>query len=93
MSEPQAGYDVGVIHVESHDDAAADNYEGTERYDAVAALDLLPCPWCGGTTLKVFPYDDYCREYSVDCWDCDIHGPYARTEALAVERWNGRAAS
>jgi hypothetical protein len=52
--------------------------------------ELLPCPFCGGSNLKVW-------NNGVECKDCDCHWPdlghvgdASRPEAIAA--WNRRAA-
>jgi Lar family restriction alleviation protein len=67
----------------------ADGPSSTEA-KAAAATGIRPCPFCGGTTTKVYPYDEHCREFSVDCWECELHGPYGPNESAAIVLWNSR---
>ena len=47
-------------------------------------MKLLPCPFCGGTNLKL-------HNSSVSCDDCDGEGPYVELdEPAAIAAWNRR---
>jgi Lar family restriction alleviation protein len=52
--------------------------------------DLLPCPFCGGTNLKVFVNAVQCMDVA-----CSAAGPdlgHCMDEPEAIMRWNKRAA-
>lgn len=52
---------------------------------------MKPCPFCGGTRLKVKPvWTDY---RFVACLDCKAAGSVAKTDEKAIELWNQRAAT
>lgn len=51
---------------------------------------LLPCPFCGGTNLRlVLRHFQWC----VDCVDCNIQGPscHMSNKDLCVQHWNTRS--
>lgn len=75
MSEDQAGYDVGVISIESHETAAA-------------ATELRPCPFCGQT--KICGIDDMEMYCTVSCDACEAEGPPADSIDEAIRAWNTR---
>ena len=54
-------------------------------------IELLPCPFCGGTNVAaVSAADDYGTfDWKVYCGDCDA---FHETEAEAIAAWNRRAA-
>lgn len=56
---------------------------------SIVAMDLLPCPFCGGTNVfAVSAADDYGTfDWKVSCEDCD---PFHETEAEAIAAWNRR---
>ena len=52
--------------------------------------ELKPCPFCGGTDLRVVD-PPVCDEWVVEC-ACDANGPIANpTPEDAIETWNMRA--
>lgn len=53
--------------------------------------ELKPCPFCGGSNLRVTDSCGY-LEMSVECADCDASGPYGWPDdrESAVEQWNKR---
>lgn len=44
---------------------------------------MRPCPFCGGTDLRV-------TSSRVTCKRCDAEGPYQRSIELSVAFWNGK---
>lgn len=57
--------------------------------------ELKPCPFCGGTVVRVSPYtEDTIRgpivRWQVFCADCLCSGPKMNVKAVAVARWNVR---
>ena len=51
--------------------------------------ELKPCPFCGGTDLRV-----YDRGYSwVECRPCEAEGPAADSRESAIAKWNERKGS
>jgi len=57
---------------------------------------LEPCPFCGGSDIKVHSYDHVLIGGEPDafaqCHDCSTTGPNGKTEAEAADAWNTRAA-
>lgn len=53
--------------------------------------DLLPCPFCGCTTIKTEVQDDLTRWHECD-W-CNAVGPVEQPDADPPEGWNIRAAA
>ena len=53
---------------------------------------LLPCPFCGGSDLRVVGVtaDDY-EGYQMECLTCHADGPVKSTEAKARVAWNRHA--
>lgn len=53
-------------------------------------IELLPCPFCGGTNLEVMHAVDKegAFDWKISCADCQ---PLHETEAEAVAAWNRRA--
>lgn len=53
----------------------------------------LDCPFCEGATVVLEVDEARLDSFAVICRDCDIHGPVASSEALALERWNAHQGS
>ena len=59
-------------------------------------LELLPCPFCGGTEVVYFRYNHIDGDrFGVVCCDCmaNIDPGYAQQKSTVQEKWNHRAAS
>ena len=57
-------------------------------------LELLPCPFCGGTEAVYFIYDHIVGErFGVVCCDCmaSIDSGWAQQKSDAQAMWNHRA--
>lgn len=57
-------------------------------------LDLLPCPFCGGTEVAYFRYKHLAGDrYGVLCCDCmaTIDPGWAQEKSTVQARWNHRA--
>ena len=59
--------------------------------DKKREIELKPCPYCGGTEMRVF--DKYysgaiARAYYVICFDCWMKGPELSGSEAAAEAWN-----
>lgn len=56
-----------------------------------------PCPFCGGSNIRVHIYADVPIGGEPDgfaqCHDCSTTGPNAKTESDAIAAWNRRAAA
>lgn len=51
--------------------------------------ELLPCPFCGGTDLKLF--GEYAPEWWVCCETCKAATQTRTNKSQAIEDWNRRA--
>ena len=56
---------------------------------------LKPCPFCGGTKVKIMAYPhftDWSRPYHAECEtvSCYAQGPWGDTEKDAAHLWNIR---
>lgn len=51
-----------------------------------------PCPFCGGTDVRVHSYRGIEPESFMQCHNCSTTGPSALRQSEAVEKWNTRAA-
>ena len=64
-----------------------------EAYAHPSLKSARACPFCGGTTLGIFPGPSSRTirrdTYRVMCGECQSKGPIARTPDEAVRRWNG----
>ena len=49
---------------------------------------LKPCPFCGGTDLRM---GEAHEAVYVNCPDCDTDGPMRHTDQEAITAWNTRA--
>jgi Lar family restriction alleviation protein len=54
-----------------------------------AALELLPCPFCGSTALELGNLVDE-DDFFVHCNGCDVQQIANYTKADAIRRWNTR---
>ena len=66
-------------------------------------VELLPCPFCGGTKCEVVEHPESVWDFVVTCDDCGTSGPIAGwgypsawetkeiAHAKAIELWNRRA--
>ena len=60
--------------------------------------DILPCPYCGSTDLRIASFDcNYLYQiktgerFNVLCTSCEASGPITFDSGDAVEAWNQRA--
>jgi hypothetical protein len=57
--------------------------------DDIARLELLPCPFCGGTAALTRD-EDYPHRWSVACTGCCMGDDGYKAAAWAAEEWNKR---
>ena len=50
---------------------------------------LKKCPFCGEKRASVTSYNVVGKRYYVVCHSCYCHGPNCKTEAGAIETWEG----
>lgn len=54
-------------------------------------LKPLPCPACGSQNCNFGLVENYTLGYDehfIECWCCDMQGPYCDTEEAAIAAWN-----
>jgi Lar family restriction alleviation protein len=49
---------------------------------------IKPCPFCGNLPIEIPFWHD--RGYQIRCSTCELFGPWAANEDLAVYAWNMR---
>jgi Lar family restriction alleviation protein len=52
--------------------------------------ELLPCPFCGGSTISASPIWGQTTFVAVWCWDCGVKMEKAWTRDEAIAAWNTR---
>lgn len=51
---------------------------------------VLRCPFCGGTSIKVFIKGAKPLKYAAVCEDCDARSGRKATKEKALQEWNRR---
>lgn len=63
------------------------------------ALDILPCPFCGGTDLRLGRHQLDSTAWFITCWNCESNGPVVQASeyesneepnVMARDAWNKR---
>lgn len=58
-----------------------------ERGESCSKVSVRPCPACGNSDVRVITID-MTSHVECMCTGCWLSGPYAETEAGAIEKWN-----
>ena len=53
----------------------------------MSAVELKPCPFCGGEDIL---FHEANRTYQADCRDCEASAQYAYSRKEAIANWNRR---
>lgn len=56
----------------------------------MTVMDMIPCPFCGSSDLRVHVYRGEEPEAFVQCHNCATCGPSGTDKDHAIERWNTR---